>query len=112
MKNFSIGLFISIFVNWLIIFVIGVNDCLSLSKGNDYYHDHLISEIIYVVYRPLNTFSEIILIIIFTLFFLVLRGITLNKEIHPFVSFFVIPILSNWLTFFILILFAFGSFSI
>lgn len=39
MKNFSIGLFISIFVNWFIIFVIGVNDCLFLSKGNDYYHD-------------------------------------------------------------------------
>lgn len=112
MKNFSIGLLISIFMNWFIFFVIGVNDDLSLANGNDYYQEHLLEHIIYTFHNSFNYYSVILLIIIFTLFFLVLRGITLNKEIHPFMSFFVMPILSNLLSLYIFFLFIFGAFSI
>ena len=110
MRNFSIGLLISIFMNWFILFILGVNDDLSLAKGNDYYQEHLMEHIIYTFHNSFNYYSVILLIIIFTFCFL--GYITLKKNIHPFVSFFVIPILSNLLSLYILFLFIFGAFSI
>lgn len=112
MRNFFIGLLISIFINWFIFFILGVNADLSLAKGNDYYQEHLMEHIIYTFHNSFNYYSVILLIIIFTLCFLILRGLTLKKNIHPFVSFFVIPILSNLLSLYILFLFVFGAFSI
>lgn len=109
--KYIIGLVISVSVNWLAVFFMGVRSCLDLAKDNEYYRIHLQEKIIYAFCNSFYISLEILVILLFTIFFFVLRGIILKQNISRAVLYLVLPIISNILSFFVLFLWTFGAFA-